>query len=45
MISCSVMSFISSQKLLHFCPEFFGYVRKQLHRKAKVKFKVHDVTN
>ena len=44
------MIFISCQKLilfsryLHFCPHFFGYVAKRLDKKAKVNFKIYDVT-
>ena len=26
------------------CPEFFGHVGKRLDKKAKVIFKIHDVT-
>ena len=43
-----IIPFISSQKLLRylrFCLVFFGYVGKQLDKKAKVNFKVYGVTN
>ena len=35
-------------KGLTFCPEFFGYLEKRLHKKAKSKkinFKSHGITN
>ena len=28
-----------------FCPDFFGHIRKGLNKKAKVYFKIYDVTN
>ena len=45
------MFFILSRKLfpflrsLHFCSDLFGYVGKQLEKKAKKNFKICDVTN
>ena len=30
---------------LQFCPDFFGYVGKQLYKKAMVNFKIYDITN
>ena len=47
----NMMFFISSEKLFsflrysQFCPDFFSYIGKQLDRKAKVNFKIYDVTN
>ena len=41
------MVFIPFQKLflhLHFCPDFFDYVGKRLDKKAKVSFKLYNVT-
>ena len=31
-------------KYLHFCPDVFGHVGKRLDKKAKINFKVYDVT-
>ena len=31
--------------LLHFCSDFFGSSGKRLVKKAKVNFKIYDVTN
>ena len=45
------MLFISYWKLfsfliyLKFCLDIFGYVAKQLDKKAKVDFKIYDVIN
>ena len=47
----NMMFFISSEKLFsflrysQFCPDFFGYIGKQLDKKAKVNFKIYDVAN
>ena len=30
---------------LHFCLEFFCYVEKRLDKKARVSFKIYDVTD
>ena len=30
-------------RYINFCPDFFGYVGKRLHKKAKVNFKINDV--
>ena len=32
-------------RYLNFCPNFFNQVEKRLHKKAKVNFKIYDVTN
>ena len=32
-------------RYLSFCPEHFGYVEKWLDKKAKINFKIYDVTN
>ena len=32
------------KKNLSFCPNFFDHVRKQLDKKAKLNFKIYDVT-
>ena len=32
-------------KYLYFCPDVFGHVEKQLDRKNKINFKIHDVTD
>ena len=45
------MLFISSKNLfsflryLNFSPDFFDHVEKQLDKKAKINFKMSDVTN
>ena len=31
-------------KYLHFCPDVYGHVGKRLDKKAKINFKVYDVT-
>ena len=41
-ISCQ--KFFSFARYLSFCPDFFGHVGKQLDKKAKVNFKIYDVT-
>ena len=38
-------SFRSEDILIYICSEFFGQVGKRLDKKAKVKFKLYDVTN
>ena len=46
-----MLLFISSQKLfsflryLNFCRNFFGHVGNCLDKKAKLNFKIYDVTN
>ena len=32
-------------KYLNFCPNFFGHVGKRFEKKAKVNFKIYDVTD
>ena len=31
-------------EIYNFCPDFCGYVGKQLDKKAKVNFKIYDIT-
>ena len=35
----NIFSFL---RYLHFCSEFFGYVRKRFDRKVKENFKIYD---
>ena len=28
-----------------FFPDFFGYIKKRIDKKAKVNFKIYDITN
>ena len=49
-LTISKMLFILCSKLfsflyLIFCPDFFGHAGKRLDIKAKVNFKIHDVTD
>ena len=39
------LNILSFFRYFHFCPDFLSYVRKRLDKKAKVNFKVYDVTN
>ena len=32
-------------RYLNFCPEHFGYVEKWLDKKAKINFKIYNITN
>ena len=32
-------------RYLHFCPDFFGYIRKRFDRKAKENFKIYGFIN
>ena len=40
-----IIKAISFLRYLYFSPGFFGYVGKRLDKKAKVNFKIYDVTN
>ena len=35
---------VKKLRYLNFCPDFIDHVRKQLDKKAKVDFKIYDVT-
>ena len=40
-----MVKLISFLKCLCFCPDFVGYVEKHLDKKAKVNFKINDITD
>ena len=39
-----VLKTLFDLRYLYFCPDLFGHVGKWLDQKAKIKFKIHDVT-
>ena len=44
MLFVSPKKFFSFLRYFSFCPEFFNHVGKWLDKKAKVSFKIYDVT-
>ena len=45
MIFISRLKLFSFLRYINFCPNFFVHVGKRLHTKAKVNFKVYDITD
>ena len=39
-----VLKTLFDLRYLYFCPDLFGHVGKWFDQKAKIKFKIHDVT-
>ena len=44
MLCISFRELFSFNEIFKFCPDFCGHVRKHLGKKAKVNFKICDVT-
>ena len=45
MLFLSIWKLFSFLRYLHFSPDFLGFARKRLDKKAKENFKIYDVTN
>ena len=40
-----ILKLFSFLRYLNFCPDFSDYVGKRLDKKAKVNFKIYDITD